>query len=216
MSAVEELYLRNGSRPFCRCAMSYNCFRPFICHATSDNKATRETRKVTNKMAAHCVPSKKLTIDEQLYSFRGYILGQIIMLCKPAKYVAEVVNNAKLDYRTPLLNSGHSHLYNLTETFLWTVILLLTPLYNIYLSVVQSMQIAATYHNVCGIQEDVMFTQLWLFMSTTKNTCHTTLKIDNHRDDRRPNITNDYNLGKGGMGSMDYKKRRFFLQTKDQ
>ncbi|KRY26799.1 PiggyBac transposable element-derived protein 4 [Trichinella spiralis] len=48
------------------------------------------------------------------------------------------------------------------------------------------------------------------------STCHTTLKIDNHRDDRRPNITNDYNLGKGGMGSMDYKKRRFFLQTKDQ
>ncbi|XP_003378774.1 hypothetical protein Tsp_12175 [Trichinella spiralis] len=84
MSAVEELYLRNGSRPFCRCAMSYNCFRPFICHATSDNKATRETRKVTNKMAAHCVPSKKLTIDEQLHGFRGYILGQIIMLCKPA------------------------------------------------------------------------------------------------------------------------------------
>ncbi|KRX11752.1 hypothetical protein T07_12722 [Trichinella nelsoni] len=52
MSAVEELYLSNDSRPFCRCAMSYNRFRLFICHATFDNKATREAHKVTYKMAA--------------------------------------------------------------------------------------------------------------------------------------------------------------------
>ncbi|KRX25125.1 hypothetical protein T07_9233, partial [Trichinella nelsoni] len=44
--------------------------------------------------------------------------------------------------------------------------------------------------------------------------CHTKLKVDNQQDDKRPNIMNDYNLGKRGVDSMDariedfcYKKR---------
>ncbi|KRY38303.1 PiggyBac transposable element-derived protein 4 [Trichinella spiralis] len=44
--------------------------------------------------------------------------------------------------------------------------------------------------------------------------CHTKLKIDNQRDDRRPNIINDYNLGKGGVDSRDSRIEDFSCKRK--
>ncbi|KRZ01729.1 hypothetical protein T11_17064 [Trichinella zimbabwensis] len=44
--------------------------------------------------------------------------------------------------------------------------------------------------------------------------CHAKLKIDNQRDDKRPNIINDYNLGKGGVDSMDARIENFGCKRK--
>ncbi|KRZ75180.1 hypothetical protein T10_11821 [Trichinella papuae] len=44
--------------------------------------------------------------------------------------------------------------------------------------------------------------------------CHAKLKIDNQRDDKRPNIINDYNLGKGGVDSMDARIEDFGCKRK--
>ncbi|KRX24456.1 PiggyBac transposable element-derived protein 4 [Trichinella nelsoni] len=46
------------------------------------------------------------------------------------------------------------------------------------------------------------------------DSCHTKLKIDNQRDDRRPNIINDYDLGKGGVDSMDSRIEDFSCKRK--
>ncbi|KRX25265.1 hypothetical protein T07_14855 [Trichinella nelsoni] len=39
--------------------------------------------------------------------------------------------------------------------------------------------------------------------------CHTKLKVDNQQGDKRPNIMNDYNLGKRGVDSMDARIEDF-------
>ncbi|KRX21028.1 hypothetical protein T07_13728 [Trichinella nelsoni] len=43
---------------------------------------------------------------------------------------------------------------------------------------------------------------------------HTKLKVDNQQDDKRPNIMNDYNLGKRGVDSMDARIEDFCCITK--
>ncbi|KRX51667.1 hypothetical protein T06_6447 [Trichinella sp. T6] len=39
--------------------------------------------------------------------------------------------------------------------------------------------------------------------------CHTKLKVDNQQGDKRPNIMNDYNLGKRSVDSMDARIEDF-------
>ncbi|KRY18250.1 hypothetical protein T12_3812 [Trichinella patagoniensis] len=39
--------------------------------------------------------------------------------------------------------------------------------------------------------------------------CHAKYKTDKQRDDRRPNIINGYNFGKGGVDSMDARIEDF-------
>ena len=100
LSSLNSLFDPKDSRPYYRCAMSYNRFKLFLRHATMDNKSTRRTRQADDKMAAvrdvwnlfqrnllkYYVPSENLTIDEQLYGYRGYIPGRSYMATKPAKY----------------------------------------------------------------------------------------------------------------------------------
>ena len=100
LSSVESLFTPSDSRPFYRCAVSKNRLKLFLRHVTFDNKNTRIERQKTDKLAAiremwnlfelnlakNYVPSESLTIDEQLYPFRGYVPGRSYMPMKPAKY----------------------------------------------------------------------------------------------------------------------------------
>ena len=100
LSSLKSLFDPKDSRPFFRCAMSYNRFKLFLRYASIDNRSTRRQRQVDDKMAAvrdlwnlfqrnllkYYVPSENLTIDEQLYGYRGYVPGRSYMASKPAKY----------------------------------------------------------------------------------------------------------------------------------
>ena len=104
LSSVESLYRPNDSRPIYRCTIGKNRLRLFLRHVTFDNKNTRRERQKTDKLAAvremwdlfqmnlrrNYVPSESLTIDEQLYPFRGYVPGRSYMPSKPAKYGTKV------------------------------------------------------------------------------------------------------------------------------
>ena len=69
-------------------------------HVCFDNKLTRKERQKGDKLAAirdvwdlmqsnireDYEPSEWLTVDEQLYAYRGYVPGRAYMPAKPAKY----------------------------------------------------------------------------------------------------------------------------------
>lgn len=100
LSDLNDLFHPSDSRPFYRCAISKNRIRKFMQNVTLDEKQTRKDRQKTDKLAAvreiwdlftlglrkYYVPSPSLTIDEQLYGFRGYAPGRCYMPSKPAKY----------------------------------------------------------------------------------------------------------------------------------
>ena len=100
LSDLSTLFSPYDSRPFYRCAMSKNRFRLFLRYLTFDNKGDRRQRQVSDKMAAireiwdlfqmnirkFYVPSERITVDEQLYGYRGYSPGRCYMSSKPAKY----------------------------------------------------------------------------------------------------------------------------------
>lgn len=100
MSGISALYNPTDSRPFFRCAISSNRLKLLLSHITFDNKVTRRDRQMTDKLAAvrefwdlfslnlrkYYVPSSTLTVDEQLYAYRGYSPGRSYMPQKPAKY----------------------------------------------------------------------------------------------------------------------------------
>ena len=100
LSDLSTLFNPSDSRPFYRCFMSKNRFRLFLRYLTFDNKGDRRQRQATDKMAAireiwdlfqlnlrkFYVPSEQITVDEQLYGYRGYSPGRCYMSSKPAKY----------------------------------------------------------------------------------------------------------------------------------
>lgn len=104
MSSVESLFNPKDSRPFYSCAMAKNRFRHFLRYVTFDNKVTRRRRQQIDKLAAirelwdhmqtnfrrYYEPSEWLTVDEQLYAYRGYSPGRTYMPAKPAKYGIKV------------------------------------------------------------------------------------------------------------------------------
>ena len=104
LSCLSSLFNEKDSRPFYRCCMSKNRFREFLRYVTFDNRNTRRSRQVLDKMAAirevwellqcnlrkHYVPSEWITVDEQLYAYRGYVPGRAYMKSKPAKYGVKV------------------------------------------------------------------------------------------------------------------------------
>jgi len=100
LSSLSSLFDPKDSRPFYRCAISNNRFKLFLRYATFDNRNTRRERQKTDRMAAvqdiwsmfqtnllrWYVPGEWLTVDEQLYGYRGYAPGRAYMSSKPAKY----------------------------------------------------------------------------------------------------------------------------------
>lgn len=100
LSDISTLFNINDSRPFYRCAMSKNRFKLFLRYISFDNKGDRRQRQVSDKMAAirevwelfqsnlrkYYVPTERITVDEQLYGYRGYAPGRCYMKSKPAKY----------------------------------------------------------------------------------------------------------------------------------
>ena len=52
LSSLKSLFNSKDSRPFYRCAMSYNSFKLFLRYASIDNRSTRRQRQVDDKMAA--------------------------------------------------------------------------------------------------------------------------------------------------------------------
>lgn len=74
--------------------------RKFMQNITLDEKQTRQARQKEDKLRAvreiwdqfalglckYYVPSFSLTVDEQLYGSRGFVLGKCYMPMKPSKY----------------------------------------------------------------------------------------------------------------------------------
>ena len=100
MSSLSSLFAKNDSKPFYHCALSKNRTKEILETISLDNKITRAQRQSTDKLAAireiwnlflqslklNYVPSDSLTVDEQVYGFRGYAPGRCYMPAKPAKY----------------------------------------------------------------------------------------------------------------------------------
>lgn len=100
LSSVESLFHPKDSRPFYACAMSKNRYRQFMRYVGFDNRETRRARQQADKLAAirdiwdlwqaslrtNYEPGEWLTVDEQLYGYRGYAPGRAYMPAKPAKY----------------------------------------------------------------------------------------------------------------------------------
>lgn len=100
LTSYSSLFHPSDSRPFYRCAISKNRFKSFLKYVTFDNKAIRRERQCIDSMAAirevweifqgnlkkWYTPSPWLTVDEQLYGFRGYSPGRAYMKSKPARY----------------------------------------------------------------------------------------------------------------------------------
>ena len=100
MSQLSSHFSEKDSKPFYRCAMSKNRTKEILETISLDNKVTRAEKQTTDRLAAireiwtlflqalklHYVPSDSLTVDEQLYGFRGFASGRCYMPAKPAKY----------------------------------------------------------------------------------------------------------------------------------
>jgi hypothetical protein len=100
LSHIESLFNMKDSRPFYSCAISKNRFQSFMRYISFDNKLTRKERQKVDKLTAirevwdlmqsnirkYYEPSEWLTVDEQLYAYRGYVPGRAYMPAKPAKY----------------------------------------------------------------------------------------------------------------------------------
>lgn len=100
LSDISTLFNPSDSRPFYRCVLSKNRFKEFVRYLSFDYREDRRQRQETDKMAAvreiwdlfqnnlrkYYVPSDKITVDEQLYGYRGYAPGRCYMKSKPAKY----------------------------------------------------------------------------------------------------------------------------------
>ena len=100
LSKLSSLFATNDSRPFYRCSIVKNRMKEILQNVTLDNKLTRRDRQVNDKLAAvrkiwdlfqhnlrlYYTPSDSLTIDEQLYGYRGYVPGRAYMPAKPSKY----------------------------------------------------------------------------------------------------------------------------------
>ena len=100
LSHISTMFSPSDSRPFYRCCLSKNRFKLFLRYLSFDDRRDRRKRQETDKMAAirelwdlfqnnlrkFYVPSERLTVDEQLYGYRGYAPGRCYMKSKPSKY----------------------------------------------------------------------------------------------------------------------------------
>lgn len=100
ISCITTFFTHNDSKPFYRCCLPKNRIELFLSHVTFDNKIDRVERQKTDKMAAirdiwemfqynllmWYIPGINLTVDEQLYGYRGYSPGRSYMPAKPVKY----------------------------------------------------------------------------------------------------------------------------------
>lgn len=103
-ASLRNLFEPSDSRPFYRCAISVNLMELFLRYVSLDNKITRRDRQQHDKLAAvrdtwsifnsnlrkPYVPSETLTVDEQLYGYRGYVPGRSYMPAKPTKYGVKI------------------------------------------------------------------------------------------------------------------------------
>lgn len=99
MEAIDELWA-SYSFPLYRAAMSRNRFKAILRTIRFDEHTTREARKEADKAAPiseiwmlmndnlrkHYRPYSNITIDEQLYPFRGRVSFRQYIPSKPAKY----------------------------------------------------------------------------------------------------------------------------------
>lgn len=97
LSKLQDLYHPTDSRPFFRCGMSFRRLKVFLRYVSLDNKLTRRDRQLRDKLAAvrdvwtmfndnlraPYIPTAHLTVDEQLYGYRGYVPGRSYMPAKP-------------------------------------------------------------------------------------------------------------------------------------
>lgn len=111
LSALNDLYDSTDSAPFYRCALAKNRMKQLLENLTLDEKRTRTTRQEKDKMAAvreiwdifvtnlqkYYIPSENLTVDEQLYGYRGYVPARAYMPSKPTKYGIKIfwLNDSK-------------------------------------------------------------------------------------------------------------------------
>lgn len=98
--STHELWSTEHGRPMFSATMSYNRFRTLRRFLRFDDKMTRASRLRTDKLAAirllldrliensqACyIPGPSVTVDEQLYSYRGRCKYRQYMPKKPAKY----------------------------------------------------------------------------------------------------------------------------------
>jgi hypothetical protein len=100
MEPLEDLWSPKSGRPIFCAVMSLRRFKSLLKYLRFDNKATRETRRATDKLAAFrdmwnmftaqlpklLIPGTDITVDEQLVAFRGRCPFRQFMPQKPAKY----------------------------------------------------------------------------------------------------------------------------------
>ena len=98
--STDELWSATHGRPIFSATMSYNRFRTLRRFLRFDDKMTRASRLRTDKLAAvrilldrlveNCqacyIPGPSVTVDEQLYPYRGRCKYRQYMPKKPAKY----------------------------------------------------------------------------------------------------------------------------------
>ena len=96
--------------------MSLKRFKSLLRYLRFDNKATRETRRATDKLAAfrdiwemflaqlpkQFIPGTDITVDEQLVAFRERCLFRQFMPNKPAKYCVKIWWACDADTSYPL------------------------------------------------------------------------------------------------------------------
>ena len=270
ISLIESLFDPKDSKPFYSCAMSKNRIRLLLRHITLDNKADRRERQVDDKLAAvreiwslfqlnlrQCyTPSKDLTVDEQLYGYKGYVPGRCYMPLKPAKYgvkifwLCDALNGYALEsylysgrQETRAVGLAKNVVLHLTERFSGTG-------RNIYMDryfsshelfvLLLERNLTAT-GTIQSNRRDVPFILktargrerfsskfLWdhnnrvvmtsyvprrgknvLLMSSS----HTSEEISS-REDKKPVIIMDYNLGKGGVDVMDSRIEDYSCKRK--
>ncbi|KRZ50998.1 hypothetical protein T02_11955 [Trichinella nativa] len=138
--------------------------------------------------------------------------------------LAEVVKNVKLVLQAPMLGNWHSQCVNSNKN-VWTHGLTSVGTISAYRRDVPACLRKAArrdpYSTLAVYEQNRKVTMINYVPRKNSNnllltSCHAKLKVDNQRDDKRPNIMNDYNLGKRGVDSMDARIEDFFCKKCQQ
>jgi hypothetical protein len=250
--------------------MSRDRLKLFLSHVTFDNKVTRRQRQQVDKLAAirevwdlfimnlprAYVPSKRLTVDEQLYAYRGYTPGRAYMPMKPAKYgikifwLCDAANGYALN-AFPYSGRGEERQVGLAQ---WIVEKLVEPYHNTQRNIFMdryftthdllvsllSNGLTATGTIMAGRRDvpqrikttrgEALFTTKFLWDHTNrimlasympKRNKNVLMMSSFHaknetsdREDKKPQVILDYNMGKGGVDVMDSRIEDYTCRRK--
>ncbi|KRX40854.1 hypothetical protein T05_6019 [Trichinella murrelli] len=126
--------------------------------------------------------------------------------------LAEVVKNVKLVLQAPMLGNWHSQFMNSNRN-VWTHGLTSVGTISAYRRDVPACLRKAArrdpYSTLAKNNDDQLRAKDKNSNVLLLTSRHTKLKVDNQQYDKRPNIMNDYNLGKRGVDSMDARIEDF-------